>query len=42
MAMGLDAVAVRLRIWADGQHQHCGMSAAARDKVYALLGEVTG
>jgi hypothetical protein len=42
-AMGLDVdeVAVGLRMWADGQHQHAGMSAAARDEVYALLGEVT-
>jgi hypothetical protein len=41
-AMGLevDEVAVGLRMWADGQHEHCGMSVAARDEVYALLGEV--
>ena len=37
-AMGLevDEVAVGLRMWADGQHQHAGMSAAARDEVYAM------
>jgi hypothetical protein len=38
-AMGLevDEVAVGLRSWADGQHEHGGMSAAARDEAYALL-----
>jgi hypothetical protein len=42
-AMGLDVdeVAIGLRMWADGQHQHAGMSVAARDEVYALLAEVT-
>ena len=24
------------RSWVDGQHQHCGMSAAVQDEVYAL------
>ncbi|OZM84090.1 hypothetical protein CFP66_06695 [Pseudonocardia sp. MH-G8] len=39
-AMGLevDEVAAGLRSWADGQHQHAGMTAAARDEVYALAG----
>lgn len=38
-AMGLDVdeVAMGLRVWADGQHQHAGMSAAVRNEVYALL-----
>ena len=42
-AMGLDVdeVTAGLRSWADGQHDRCGMSAAARDDVYALLGEMT-
>jgi hypothetical protein len=41
-AMGLevDEVAAGLRSWADGQDQHAGMTAAARDDVYALLGGV--
>jgi hypothetical protein len=38
-AMGLepDEVAAGLRSWADGQHQHAGMSAAARGEIYGLL-----
>jgi hypothetical protein len=41
-AIGLEVeeLAVGLRTWADGQHQHAGMSAAARDEAYALPGEV--
>jgi hypothetical protein len=41
-AMGLevDEVAAGLRSWADGQHRHGGLSAAARDEVCALLDEV--
>jgi hypothetical protein len=41
-AMGLevDELAAGLRCWADRQHQHAGMTAAARDDVYALLGSV--
>jgi hypothetical protein len=41
-AMDLEPVEVAagLRSWADGQHEHCGMTAAARDEVYALVGEV--
>jgi hypothetical protein len=35
--MDADEVAARLRSWADGQHEHAGMSAAARDEVYALV-----
>ena len=38
-AMGLEPeeVAAGLRSWADGQREHAGMSAAARDAVYALV-----
>jgi hypothetical protein len=41
MGLGAKELAVGLRMWADGQHRHASMSAAARDEVYALLGEVT-
>jgi hypothetical protein len=42
--MGLepDEVAAGLGSWVDGQHQHGSLSAAARDEVRALLGEVAG
>jgi hypothetical protein len=40
MGLDVDEAAVGLRMWSDGQHEHCGMSAVARDEVYALLGEV--
>jgi hypothetical protein len=33
----IDEVTTGLRSRADGQHQHAGMSAAARDQVHALL-----
>jgi hypothetical protein len=38
-AMGLEPVEVAagLRSWADGQHEHAGMSAAERDGLYALV-----
>lgn len=38
-AMGLDVdeVTAGLRSWADGQHEHAGMTAAARDEMYALV-----
>jgi hypothetical protein len=41
-AMGLepDEVAAGLRSWADGQHQHTGLSSAAREEIYGLLEEV--
>jgi hypothetical protein len=41
-AMGLEPVEVAagLRSWADGQHQHAGLSAAGRDEIYGLLEEV--
>ena len=41
-ALGLepDEVAAGLGSWVDGQHQHGSLSAAARDEVRALLGEV--
>lgn len=37
-ALGLEIaeVAAGLRSWTDGQHQHAGCSAAARDEVHAL------
>lgn len=43
-AMGLevDEIAAGLRSWADGQHEHCGMSAAARDEVYAYAAGYSG
>jgi hypothetical protein len=40
MSLEVEELTVGLRMWADGQHQHCGMSTAALDEVYALLGEV--
>jgi hypothetical protein len=36
MGLEVDEVAAGLRSWGDGQLEHCGMSAAARDEVYAL------
>jgi hypothetical protein len=37
LGLGIDEVAAGLRSWADGQHLHAGMPAAARDEVHALL-----
>ena len=37
LSLDPDEVAAGLRSWADGQHEHAGMTAAARDEVYALL-----
>jgi hypothetical protein len=36
LGLEIDEVAAGLRSWADGQHQHAGLSAAARAEVHAL------